>query len=77
VNMQVAKGACARTRSWLYGSVKLMLGVKLLRESFHKDLWIRFVKGFSRDPKKPLRLKENLERSCVDLGQGSRVCINL
>jgi hypothetical protein len=32
-----------------------------LKAIFHKDLWIRFVKGFSREPKKPLKLKENLE----------------
>jgi hypothetical protein len=62
-NTQVVKDVYARTRLWLYGNVKLALGVKFLRVSFHKDLWIRFVKGFSREPKKPLRLKENLERS--------------
>jgi hypothetical protein len=28
---------------------------------FQKDLWIEFVEGFSKEPKKPLRLKENLK----------------
>jgi hypothetical protein len=62
-NTQVGKGACARTRPWSYGSVKLTLGVKFLRVSFYKELWIRVFKGFSRQPKKLLWLKESLERS--------------
>jgi hypothetical protein len=37
---------------------------------FTKDLWIGFVEGSNREPKEPLQLEENLERSCavVDLG---------
>jgi hypothetical protein len=30
-------------------------------EFFVKDLWIGFVEGFSKEPKEPLRLEENLE----------------
>jgi hypothetical protein len=33
-NMRVAKGACARTRSWSYGSVRLALGVSFSRRVF-------------------------------------------
>jgi hypothetical protein len=58
---RVAKFTCTRTKTWSYGSVKLALGVMLLRVSFHKDLWIGFVKCFKREPKKPLQLKDNLE----------------
>jgi hypothetical protein len=28
---------------------------------FVKDLWIGFIEGFSKEPKEPLRLEENLE----------------
>jgi len=34
---------------------------------FLKDLWIRFVEGFSREPKESFRLVEKVERSYVDL----------
>jgi hypothetical protein len=34
---------------------------------FVKDLWIRFVEGFNKEPKEPLLLEEKLERSCADL----------
>jgi hypothetical protein len=33
-----------------------------------KDLWIRFIEGFSREPEESLRLEENLELSYADIG---------
>jgi hypothetical protein len=34
VNTRVAKGACERTKSWSYGSVRLTLGVSCSRRVF-------------------------------------------
>jgi hypothetical protein len=54
---------------WSHGDVRLTPGVKCAGWVFMKDLWIGFVEGSNREPREPLRLEENLERSCVDLGQ--------
>jgi hypothetical protein len=57
---------------WSHGDVRLTPGVKCAGWVFMKDLWIGFVEGSNREPKEPLRLEENLERSCVDLGPEGR-----
>jgi len=40
---------------------RLTPGARGASAVFVKDLWIRFVEGFSKEPKESLRLEENLE----------------
>jgi hypothetical protein len=70
------KGACAK--AWVVAMWRQIFtpGARDAGGVFMKDLWTRFVEGFSKEPKEPLRLEKNLEQSCVDLGLMERgVCV--
>jgi hypothetical protein len=42
--------------------------VQVVQVGFHEGPMDWIHGGSNRDPREPLRLEENLERSCVDLG---------
>jgi hypothetical protein len=57
-------------RPWLWsqGDVRLAPGVKLRRAGFSRRTCGSDSRGSNRNLREPLRLEENLERSCADLG---------
>jgi hypothetical protein len=68
---RVVKGACVKALVrvlWSLGGGEAHALCMFAQVWFLKDLWIGFVEGFSKEPKESLRLVEELERSCADLG---------
>jgi hypothetical protein len=53
----------AFTKAWVVvmWRRRLTLGAHGAGGVFVKDLWIKFVEGFSKEPKEPLWPEENLE----------------